>query len=360
MSKIIIISLCTTGVMRDHFIYYARKFSCYSELYCVTNDNVSNDELTAIETLNVRYKRNEKLGYFSLKKIKLIKNFVKKINPDLVYVFTPHPANILLARFLKKYLLIFQVHDPEPHSHTALLDRVVLKMQLKRYYKYANKLIVCGDSLKKQITHKYPKLEKKILVYPFGVIDSLKFDKKPVKEKYDILFFGRIEYYKGIDILIEAMSLLNNKYSCIMIGKGDLNTACNQKNIELSKNITFINQYISDQQLIDYINESKIVVLPYRDATGSFTIGCSFYYGKPVIATNVGTFPEYVLDGGLIVERENPKALAQALESVLSNDEYRKQLSINAKKVYDSRYVLDNIIRATYNDFLTFIEANEL
>ena len=77
--KLLVVSLCTSGVMREHFITYARYFSQKNELYCVTNDNVSNDELSAVETLNVRYKRSAPWTYFSLVKLSKIKKFIKYI-----------------------------------------------------------------------------------------------------------------------------------------------------------------------------------------------------------------------------------------------------------------------------------------
>ena len=66
--KLLIISLCTTGVMREHFIEYAKKFSCYFDTYCITNDNVTKEELLCKEILNLSYKRQKNYHTFPLKK----------------------------------------------------------------------------------------------------------------------------------------------------------------------------------------------------------------------------------------------------------------------------------------------------
>lgn len=326
--------------MREHFISYCRCFSKNVGLYCITNDNVSNDELNAKETLNLYYKRQKKTSYFSLSKIRKIKKFTKTVNPDLVYVFTPHPVNILIARFLRKYKLIFQVHDPVPHSKTSFLDKLVLRVQLKQYYKYSDKLIVAGEVLKNQIAEKHSKLKNKISVVPFAMLDSLRAEAGERPCNTDLLFYGRIEYYKGLDILFEALDILGNKYTCCVIGKGDLYAAYGN-DIKIPANVTFINEYIPDGELAEKIAASKIVVLPYRDATGSMTVVQAYYYGKPVIATDVGTFPEYVKDGGIIVEREDPRALADSIDKLLSDGELLKTLSANARRVYTENYTLE-------------------
>ena len=338
--KLLVISLCTTGVMRDHFSSYCRCFAKQNELYCITNDNVSGEELMAKETLNLFYKRQKKLSYFSLAKVRKIKRFIKRIEPDIIYVFTPHPVNILVARFLKKYKLVFQVHDPIPHSNTSFLERLVLKMQLKRYYKFSDKLVVAGDALKEQITSHYPKLVSKIAVVPFAMIDTLQKEVPAQECDIDLLFFGRIEYYKGLDILFQALERLGNRYNCYIIGRGDL-VGEYGSDIKVPDGVTFINDYVPDEDLVAKIAQSKIIVLPYRDATGSMTIAQSYYYGKPVIATNVGVFPEYVKDGGIIVAKDDPQALADAIERLMGDEEMRKQLSENAKKIYAEHYTLD-------------------
>lgn len=356
--KLLVISLCTTGVMRDHFSSYCRCFAKQNELYCITNDNVSGEELMAKETLNLFYKRQKKLSYFSLAKVKKIKRFIKRVAPDVIYVFTPHPVNILIARFLKKYKLVFQVHDPIPHSNTSFFERLVLQMQLKRYYKYSDKLVVAGDALKEQITTRYPKLESKIAVVPFAMIDTLQ---KKVPEQtcdIDLLFFGRIEYYKGLDVLFKALECLGNRYNCYIIGRGDL-TGEYGSGIKIPDGVTFINDYVPDEELVAKIAQSKIIVLPYRDATGSMTIAQSYYYGKPVIATDVGVFPEYVKDGGLIVERENPQALADAIKKLLDDDALLQATSDNAKRVYAENYTLEIMTENMQKVFAETVNGKE-
>lgn len=347
--KLMIISLCTTGVMREHFISYASHFSKYEDVFCITNDNISIDDINCKEILNLRYKRKNKLGYFSILKLIKAKKFIKKIKPDCILIFTPHPVNILLANYIKKYKLIYQVHDPIPHSGTNFLDSFLLKIQHKIYYKYSSKLLVAGQKLKEEVI-KTSKIDvsSKIRVIKFAVLDSNMYQIEKQEKNIDLLFFGRIEYYKGLDILFKVLE--NKSYICYIIGKGNIFDVYGKK-IKIPKNISIINEYVPDEILAEYICKSKVVVLPYRDATGSMTIGISYYYGTPVIATDVGVFGEYVGNGGIIVPKEDHFALSENIDRLLSDDKMINTLSKNAKQMYTNEFSIDKIIDLNLKTF---------
>lgn len=346
--KLLIISLCTTGVMREHFIEYAKKFSCCFDTYCITNDNISKEELLCKEVLNLSYKRQKKISYFSIKKIKLIKKFIKYINPDRIIIFTPHPTNIPISLFIKKYNVIYQVHDPIPHSGTKLLEKILLKLQHRIYYKISKIILVAGENVKEQVLASTKlKIENKIRSVYFALLPSNIFEIPIETKDIDILFFGRIEYYKGLDILFNALEALNRSINCYIVGKGDINKAYDD--IKIPKNVKFDNNYVSNKELAKYIMRSKIVVLPYRDATGSMTVGISFYYGTPVIASNVGVFSEYVGDGGIIFEKNNYNDLANKINALLSSEALRVELSSNARNIYRSKFDIDVVIEKNVN-----------
>lgn len=346
--KLLIISLCTTGVMREHFIEYAKKFSCYFDTYCITNDNVTKEELLCKEVLNLSYKRQKKLSYFSIKKLKLIKKYIKYINPDRIIIFTPHPVNIPISLFIRKYNVIYQVHDPIPHSGTKFLDKLLLKLQHRIYYKISKIILVAGEDVKKQVLASTKlNIENKIRSIYFALLPSNIFEISAETKDIDILFFGRIEYYKGLDILFNALEILDHNINCYIVGKGDINKAYGD--IKIPKNVNFDNNYVSDIELAKYIKRSKIIVLPYRDATGSMTVGISFYYGTPVIASNVGVFSEYVSNGGIIFEKNNYKDLANKMNLLLSSEALRMELSNNAKTIYKSKFDIDAVIEKNIN-----------
>src|SRR5690606_33402936 len=77
-------------------------------------------------------------------------------------------------------------------------------------------------------------------------------------------------------------------------------------------------RFVSDQEMVDYINQSDVVVLPYRSATGSGIIPVSYYCRTPVIATKVGGLSEVVEPGktGWLVEPESPQQIAELMRTI--------------------------------------------
>ena len=339
--KLLVISLCTQGVMKEHFIYYCRGFAKSNELYCITNDNITNEELHAKQTLNLKYDRSNPFGYFSILKLMKMKKYISEINPDIVYVFTHHASSLLIPPIIKKYKVVYQVHDPVPHLGVGKLNAYIIRKQLGLYSKLADFLVVAGEAVKSQVLMNYNVAAEKIKVIPFAVLDNYINDNvDKSKENIDILFFGRIEQYKGIDTLFDALNLMQTKPITYIAGKGDIKKV--YPNIEKIPDNVNILGFVEDQQLISYIKACKLVVLPYHEATGTMTVCQVFYYGCPVIASNVGVFPEYVQDAGIIFEHGNAKMLANSIENLLADTDQLKKMSKRAKEIYLENFRIEN------------------
>lgn len=339
--KLLVISLCTQGVMREHFIYYCRGFAKKNDVYCITNDNISNEELHAIKTLNLKYNRSNPVGYFSIPKLLKMKNFISEINPDVIYVFTHHASSLLIPPIINKYKVIYQVHDPAPHLGVGRLNAYIIKKQLTVYSKIADKLVVAGEAVKQQVLMNCNVDADKIRVIPFAVLDNyINDDVIASDEKIDLLFFGRIEQYKGLDTLFEALSLMKNKPVTYVAGKGDVKAVF--PSIKTIPDNVKLLGFVEDERLISYIKAAKVVVLPYHEATGTMTVCQVFYYGRPVIASNVGVLPEYVQDAGAIFEHGNAKKLADTIEKLLSNQDELERMSERAKEIYLESFTMEN------------------
>ena len=347
--RLLVISLCTQGigVMKEHFIYYSRRFAKMSDLYCITNDNVSNEDLGAIETLNVRYVHSNPLGYISPFKIHKINKFIKKINPDVIFVLSHHASNIILANHLKKYRVVYQVHDPEPHIGTSLLEKYILQIQLKKFAKFCKKIIASAEDVKQKTLKVVNYNKDDIEVIPLAVLDNYIDDCiKPSNEEIDLLYYGKIRKYKGLDTFIEALTILEAngiKPKVKLVGGEDVLKVF--PNIKYVPDNVSIEGFAENDLLISYIKKAKALVLPYHEATGTMAIGQSFYYGTPVIATDVGCFEEYVGDGGIICKHSDPISLANAIEKYLLNANLQKELSDKAKKIYSEKFTIESVTK---------------
>jgi glycosyltransferase involved in cell wall biosynthesis len=87
----------------------------------------------------------------------------------------------------------------------------------------------------------------------------------------------------------------------------------------LRDKVQIVDRYITEQEAAQFFSRADIVILPYRSATGTGIIPLAYHYGKPVIATQVGGFPEVVRDGisGRLVQPGDPYALAEVIREFL-------------------------------------------
>jgi len=159
---------------------------------------------------------------------------------------------------------------------------------------------------------------------------------KMVDNNYRILFFGYILRRKGLEYLIKAEPYVSKEVPNIkIIIAGEGNITPYLKYIQDPSKFEIYNEYISDQMVAELFVQSDVVVVPYTfhlGHSGVLTIALSF--GKPVIVTNVGDFPNIIRDGreGFVVPPKDPKALAEAIIKILQDDKLRKRMSKNALK----------------------------
>lgn len=203
----------------------------------------------------------------------------------------------------------------------------------KYFFRFVDYFVVLSKSVRDDLLKINPEAKNKFLHHPvysnFGeLVDKTaarKFLKLPVEERL-IIFFGFIRDYKGLDVLLGAMAMLKEKnIKLIVAGEFYSNKDKYRKIIEqfkLSDHLYLFTDFIPTPEVKYYFSASDLVILPYRDATQSGIVQIAMNFHKPVIATNVGGLAEVISDSqtGYIVEKENPKVLADAIEKFYSEN----------------------------------------
>jgi len=133
-----------------------------------------------------------------------------------------------------------------------------------------------------------------------------------------LLFFGFIRDYKGLDILIDSFSKLNNEYHLIIAGEvyGSFEKYKDQiDKIPNKENISLFNDYIPDDKVPLFFSASDVCILPYKSATQSGITYISYHFDLPIIATDVGGLRETIQheNTGLIVEQATPDFLEKSI-----------------------------------------------
>jgi len=121
------------------------------------------------------------------------------------------------------------------------------------------------------------------------------------QEKKTLLFFGLIRDYKGLDLLIEAMSLLDESYQLVIAGEcyGDFGKYSQAiENSPARSRIKVLNRYIDDNEVPQLFSATDLLVAPYRSATQSGVIPVAYHFDVPVLVTDVGGLKENIERAG--------------------------------------------------------------
>ncbi len=174
--------------------------------------------------------------------------------------------------------------------------------------------------------------------YPHPVNEDLPepTDALPRRAPTELLFFGFIRPYKGLQVLLDAMPLLAAEDVFLsVVGESweDLTPIHDQVREDgQSERIEFVSRYVSDNEVADYFARADVVVLPYRSATGSGVVPVAYRYRKPVIATSVGGLPDVVRHGttGYLVPPDSPEAVAGAIRDFIAHQDSDWTAAIDA------------------------------
>jgi D-inositol-3-phosphate glycosyltransferase len=275
-----------------------------------------------------------------------------------------------LALGKKTLLTVHNVNTRERDARDSALNRFTLKMQ----YRLVDRLFVHTDRMKRELMARYHVPEGKITVIPFGINNAVPHTELTPEEARQrlglpqsdrtLLFFGNIAPYKGLEYLVEAFrQVVTDDGSCRLIIAG------NPKNCDSywAPILAAINahpyrdriltkiQFIPDAETEVYFKAADVVVLPYRHIFQSGVLSLGYSFGVPVIAADVGSLREDIIEGatGFLCKPEDPADLARAVRDYFQSPLYlglerqRKEIQSYARKKY-SWDVVSEITTAMY------------
>lgn len=197
----------------------------------------------------------------------------------------------------------------------SILDNVVpheprfFDTPLTRYFlKGSSGSITLCEAVARDLLRLKPDARYAVIQHPLYSHFGKKKDRKEAEHKLglrpgmkNILFFGLIRAYKGLDILLEAFGLLPDGYQLIIAGE-PYGSFDNYRRIidglpnkdKISENL----KYIKDSEVTDYFSAADLAVLPYRSATQSGISSVAYHFEVPMIVTDVGGLKETIGDRG--------------------------------------------------------------
>lgn len=343
-------------------------------------------------TDNIFVKKYEKLGikvtvYKQKPYLNLVKNFGKNLGAFkkiiLFYQKLHNSFRFYIVNTIKYYLFLKKNDIKIVHLNNAVLGNHAWIMAAKlgglKCIVHQRGILDCVDKMmqilsktvdiiiciSKAVEESLPRLglNPKRIKTVYNAIDFNTFIEKKLPEKlYSnyglsprdtvIGLIGNIKKWKGQEVLVDAIHILNTrniKLKCLLIGGVPEETDTYFKNLKfkvkelgLSDQI-FFTGFVRNIQ--DFYKILKIVVhASIEPEPFGRVIIEAMAFKKPVIATKMGGPKEIIknLENGVLIEPANPIALANAIEKVLTDDEFRKKISINGYNMVLKEFNIKN------------------
>ncbi len=231
----------------------------------------------------------------------------------------------------------------------------------RRIAQSADRIICFGEHERQVLTGFYGAAPERVEIIPCGVNlrrfrplrkeqarRSLGLGSEPV-----VLYVGRLEPLKGVDILIQAMAQLERRQARLLIVGGDEQAAAEVERLQalaaaldIAERIRFVGS-VEQDKLAVYYNAADVCVMPsYYESFGLVAVE-AMACGTPVVASRVGGLATTVQDGetGYLIPWRCPEPFAERIDLILSNDELRANLGRSARQAMQ-RFGWDRVTRA--------------
>ncbi len=245
------------------------------------------------------------------------------------------------------------IHDPVPHAGRD--SRVAARLApLRRYARArADRLFLHGPACAEQYRRDYlgGRNDPRVRLTEHGVLLAAE---PPVArpETFHAVMVGRMEAYKGLAVLADALALLDRPQSVEIAGGGPELERLSARLGALPR-VKVTNGYLPATGMIARIAAAEAVLLPYTEASQSGVLAAAFANGRFVIASAVGGIADVVEDGvnGLLVPPGDPVALAAAITRAASDPALRDRLCAGARRTAAERLDWPAIVERLLRDY---------
>jgi glycosyltransferase involved in cell wall biosynthesis len=234
----------------------------------------------------------------------------------------------------------------------SLLNRLSLKMQ----YRLADHIFVHTEKMRHELLQEFRVRERAVTVIPFGINNSVpSTDVTPAEAKRRlgievdekvILFFGALRPYKGVEYLVAAFQRIaakRQKYRLIIAGEPKKESEEYLRQIQETiasdpsrDRVIQKIEFVPDSETELYFKAADVSVLPYTLVFQSGVLFLSYSFGLPVVASDVGSFGEDIIEGrtGFLCKPCDPVDLARAIERYFESDLF-KNLNRHRQSIRD-------------------------
>lgn len=281
--------------------------------------------------------------------------------PDVIHLqwlVLPLVDAVIVKRMRAIAPVVLTVHDTRPfHGHPSA------RVQLARFEETVglfDAIIVHTEYSKRELMHNTRIDPGRIHVVDHGVLDYYRrfggASCPTSKSRTHILCFGTLKPYKGLDVALRAIAALppsvrrNVRLEVVGSPRMDVRPLRNlAANLGIQDQVVWDLRHVPEHEVATIFGRSTFVALPYRRIDQSGVLMLAIGMGRPVVASNIGGFPEVIEDGvhGFLVEPGDVEGLTNAFLKLIIDSGLRHRMSSAVRKLGSSRFGWDKIAECT-------------
>jgi glycosyltransferase involved in cell wall biosynthesis len=269
---------------------------------------------------------------------------------------------------------VLTAHDVLPRE-----PRPGSRLGQRRLYERVDGVVVHSEHGRRRLVEALGVAPAKVEVIPHGAFDYLTRlpEETPLPpgfaevEQPVVLFFGISRPYKGADVLVEAWDPDWDAELWLVGAPGWTGHAAaapaipatppgeaDRKGAERGSNVRAVRRYVAESEIPAYFRRADLVVLPYREIDQSGVLFTALAFGKPLLLTDVGGFPEVAATGAAeLVPPGDPDALREALGRLIADPGRRAEMAAASARAAGERYGWDAIARRHLELYARITEA---
>ncbi len=249
-----------------------------------------------------------------------------------------------LTQFFAK--IVLRVHDVQTHDGRDSRLPAIVRRGREFGRAAADLVLVHGPFCYQEFASRYvtPAYETALGVIHLPLPEQIR---RP--EPTHVLMFGRLEAYKGLETLTEAMEILHMKgvsITLVIAGRGPELDRLRPRLKQLST-VEIVDEFIPADDVPSYFQRASFIVLPYLEATQSGVAAAAIANHRPVIASRTGGLPDMVSEEatGLLFPPGDSEALAEAMTRLLTKLEDLDRMEAGAAMLASGPLAWDRIVK---------------
>ena len=351
------VSILTGGGDRPYALGLAKSLADEGiALDFISSDSLESEDLRAnprVNVMNLRGDMNPNAPNF--RKVSRVLRYYWRLarysfsaTPRIFHILWNNKFELLDRTLLIYYYrlcgrrIVMTVHNVNIRKRDGK-DNAVNRTTLKMQYRACEHLFVHTEKMKRELLDDFSVPEGKISIIPFGInstVPDTSISTSEARVQLDLssdeqvlLFFGNIAPYKGVEFLIDAMESIEHRLPRVrlIIAGRPKGAEAYWANLEerigasgLGPRVKTRIEYVPDEDTEIYFKAADVLVLPYTHVFQSGVLFLAYNFGLPVIAADVASMKEDIVEGetGYVFEARSGEDLADKIETYFTSPLY--------------------------------------